>query len=146
MIFLVINKNSGAVRASEINLQPAAASCPNHYWESSAALSLSLSLSQMHMLCLVTQSFLTLWTQWTVTCHAPLSMGFSRQDYWNGLTCPLSGDPPDLGIEPELAGGFFTTKSHLGSPLLPYPRVQPPTRPFCCYTISSSWAKANISQ
>ena len=113
MIFLVINKNSGAIRASEINRQPTAASCPNHYWESSAAL----SLSHIRMLCLVTQSFLTLWTQWTVTCHAPLSIGFSRQDYWNGLTCPLLGDLPDLGIEPvslkspELAGGFFTTSS-----------------------------------
>ena len=32
--------------------------------------------------------------------QAPLSMGFSRQEYWNGLPFPSSGDPPDLGIEP----------------------------------------------
>ena len=28
-------------------------------------------------------------TQWTIACQAPLSMGFSRQEYWNGLLCPL---------------------------------------------------------
>ena len=28
---------------------------------------------------------------WTVACQAPLSMGFSRQEYWSGLLCPLSG-------------------------------------------------------
>ena len=38
---------------------------------------------------------------WTVTHHAPLSMGFSRQEYWSGLPCPLLGDLPDPGIEPE---------------------------------------------
>ena len=32
---------------------------------------------------------------------APLSMGFSRQEYWSGLLCPPSGDLPDPGIEPE---------------------------------------------
>ena len=30
---------------------------------------------------------------------APLSMGFSRQEYWNGLPCPPPGDLPDLGTE-----------------------------------------------
>ena len=53
-------------------------------------------------------------TIWTVACQAPLSMGFSRQEYWSGLPCPLPGDLPDLGIEPtspELAGGFFTTST-----------------------------------
>ena len=46
-----------------------------------------------------------------------LSMGFSRQEYWNGLPCPPPGDLPDLGIEPgsllssALAGGFFTTSA-----------------------------------
>ena len=38
-------------------------------------------------------------TQWTVACQAPLSRGFSRQEYWNGLPCPLPGDLPDPGIE-----------------------------------------------
>ena len=39
-------------------------------------------------------------TPWTVACQAPLSMGFSRQEYWSGLPCPSPGDLPDPGIEP----------------------------------------------
>ena len=38
-------------------------------------------------------------TPQTVTCQAPLSMGFSRQKYWSGLPFPFSGDLPDPGIE-----------------------------------------------
>ena len=38
-------------------------------------------------------------TLWTVAHQAPLSMGFSRQEYWSGLPCPPPGDP-DPGIEP----------------------------------------------
>ena len=37
---------------------------------------------------------------WTVACKAPLSMSFSRQDYWSGLPFPSPGDLPDPGIEP----------------------------------------------
>ena len=54
---------------------------------------------------------------WTVAHQAPLSMGFSRQEYWSGLPCPPSGDPPNPGIEPTsltfaaLAVGFFTTSA-----------------------------------
>ena len=36
---------------------------------------------------------------WTVARQAPLSMGFSRQEYWRGLPCPPPGDHPDPGIE-----------------------------------------------
>ena len=36
----------------------------------------------------------------TVACQAPLSMGFSRQEYWSGLPCPPPGDLPTPGIEP----------------------------------------------
>ena len=39
-------------------------------------------------------------TLWTVAHHAPLSMGFSRQEYWSGLLFPSPGDLPDPGIEP----------------------------------------------
>ena len=37
----------------------------------------------------------------TVARRAPLSMGFSRQEYWNGLPFPTPGDLPNLGIEPS---------------------------------------------
>ena len=41
-------------------------------------------------------------TQWTVAHQAPLSMEFSRQEYyWSGLPCPSPGDLPDLGIKPR---------------------------------------------
>ena len=40
-------------------------------------------------------------TLWTVAHQAPLSMGFSRQEHWNGLPCPLPGNLPDPGIEPR---------------------------------------------
>ena len=43
------------------------------------------------------QFFVTLWTG---ADQAPLSMGFSRQEYWSGLPCPPPGDLPELGIEP----------------------------------------------
>ena len=49
---------------------------------------------------LVAKSCLTLVTPWTVACQAPLSMGFSRQEYWSGLPFPSPGDLPDPGIEP----------------------------------------------
>ena len=52
-------------------------------------------------------------TLWTTACQLPLSMGFSRQEYWGGL--PSSRDLPNSGFKltslmsPALAGGFFTT-------------------------------------
>ena len=39
-------------------------------------------------------------TPWTVACQAPLSMRFSRQEYWSGLPCPPAGDFPAPGIKP----------------------------------------------
>ena len=54
-------------------------------------------------------------TPWTVDLQAPLSIAFSRQEYWSGLPCPSPGDLPNPGIEPAslmssaLAGRFFTT-------------------------------------
>ena len=56
-------------------------------------------------------------TLWTVAWQAPLSMGFSREEYWSGLPCPPPGDLPNPGIEPSvftspaLAGRFFTTST-----------------------------------
>ena len=49
---------------------------------------------------LVAKSCPTLVTPWTVACQTPLSMGFSRQEYWSGLPFPSPGDLPDPGIEP----------------------------------------------
>ena len=40
-------------------------------------------------------------TPWTVTHQAPLSMGFSRQEYWSGLSCPPPKELPSLGIKPR---------------------------------------------
>ena len=60
-------------------------------------------------------------TPWTVARQAPLSTGFSRQEYWSGLPCPPPGDLPDPGMEsaslmsPALAGRFIHER-HLGSP------------------------------
>ena len=51
-------------------------------------------------------------TPWIVAHQAPLSMGFSRKEYWSGLPCPPPGDLPDSGTEPAslkssaLAGMF----------------------------------------
>ena len=39
-------------------------------------------------------------TLWTVACQAPLSMEFSKQEYWSGLPFPSPGDLPNSGIEP----------------------------------------------
>ena len=56
-------------------------------------------------------------TLWTIALQAPLSMRFSRQEFWNGCPCPSPGDLPNPGIEPmslvspALAGGFFTTST-----------------------------------
>ena len=52
-----------------------------------------------------------------IVCQAPLSMGFSRQEYWDGLPFPPPGNLPDRGIEPAslkspaLAGQLFTTST-----------------------------------
>ena len=56
-------------------------------------------------------------TPWTVARQAPLSMRFSRQECWSGLSCPPPGDLPNPGSEPAslmspaLAGRFFTTNA-----------------------------------
>ena len=73
---------------------------------------------------------------WTVARQVPLSMGFSRQEYWSGLPFPPSEDLPDPGIEPKssaspaVAGRFFTT--------------EPPGKPIVCtYHISFNLSSGN---
>ena len=51
-------------------------------------------------LCMRAQLCPTL-TLWTVSRQAPLSMGFSRWEYWSGLPCPPPGDLPKPGTEPR---------------------------------------------
>ena len=53
-------------------------------------------------------------TLWTVASQAPLSMGFSRQEYWSGLPCPSPWGLPDAGIKSvslTVAESFFTTSA-----------------------------------
>ena len=69
---------------------------------------------------------------WTVACQVPLTIGFSRQQYWSGLPYPLPGDLPNPGIKllslisPALAGGFFTTSTtwEAHTPVHPAPKLR----------------------
>ena len=60
-------------------------------------------------------------TPWTVARQAPLSMGFSRQEYWSGLPCPPLGDIPNQGLNPGLpyCRQILYRLSHQGSPECP---------------------------
>ena len=80
----------------------------------------SESVTHMHMrTCLLSRFSCVLFfvTLWTIAHRAPLSMGFSRQEYWSGLSCPSPEDLPNPGTEPVSltshvpAGGFFTTSA-----------------------------------
>ena len=57
-------------------------------------------------------------TLWTIAHQSPLSMGFSKQEYWSWLLCPPPGDLPNPGIEitpltfPALASRFFNTNAN----------------------------------
>ena len=89
------------------------------------------------LVCCVLSHVLLFMTPWTVDCRRPpLSMGFSRQEYWSGLSLPSPGDLHHPGIEPEspvppaLADGFFTTEP-FGKP---YPLAVTP-----CFSFPSSW-------
>ena len=72
--------------------------------------------------CMCAQSCLCV-APWTEARQAPLSMGFSRQEYWSGLPCPFPGDLPHPGIEPvslashALAHVFFTTSTTWEAPV-----------------------------
>ena len=57
-------------------------------------------------------------TPQTIACQAPLSTGFSRQEYWSGLPFPPLGDLPNLGTEPESPALQVESLplSHQGSP------------------------------
>ena len=63
---------------------------------------------------MATHSSILAWrTPWTVAHQAPLSMEFSRQEYWSGFPWPPPGDLPNSEIKPEspaAADGLFTTE------------------------------------
>ena len=69
-------------------------------------------------MCLVTQACPTLCDPVDSSPQAPLSMGFSRQEYWGGVPCPPPGDLLNPGIEPAspvspaLPGGFFNADAN----------------------------------
>ena len=52
---------------------------------------------------------------WTVAKQAPPSKGLLKQEYWRRLSFPSSGNLPNPGIQPALAGGFLL-EYHLGGP------------------------------
>ena len=76
-------------------------------------------LQSMHMCMLSRFSRVQLFvTPWTVTGQAPLSMGFSGQEYWSGLPCPPPGGLPDPGLNLDLlhCKHILYSLSHQGSP------------------------------
>ena len=80
--------------------------------------------------CAVLSCFSRVWlfaTPWTVACQAPLSMGFSRQEYWSGVPCPSPGDLPNPRTE-----SMFPVVSALQVGSLP---LSPPG---CQYKLGSS--------
>ena len=80
-----------------------------------------LTSLQVYMLNLYSRAWLCV-TLCTIALQVPLSMEFSRQEYWSGLPRSPPGDLPVPGIEPmslmspALAGGFFTTSTTWGAP------------------------------
>ena len=102
--------------------------CQHHgHWDEQQPLKPLLSPSQPSLKCVCLYKYChaakllsSVWlfaTPWTAARQAPLSMGFSRQEYWNGLLCPSRASIPDSGIRPislvspALAGRFFTTST-----------------------------------
>ena len=76
---------------------------------------LAIGLTGFKCICVGAQCVQLFAISWTGAHQAPLSMTFSRQEYWSGLPCPPPGDLPNPGTEPSslaspaLAGGFFAT-------------------------------------
>ena len=60
---------------------------------------------------------------WTVAWQAPLSMEFSRQEYWCGLPFPSPENLPNPDIKPALACGYFTTAATCEAPEVLIPEV-----------------------
>ena len=83
----------------------------------------------------VAQSCRLFATPWTVAHQAPPSMGFSRQEYWNGLPFPSPGNLPDPGIEPRspvLQADALTSEPPGRSK---FNRIRNPLRETLCYIL-----------
>ena len=113
--------------------------CPSGLWSDAISFFREMTFIpqftvKVHVKVLVTQRCLTLWLtlwlwlyatrllcQWNflgkITLQAPLSLGFSRQEYWSGFPFPFSGDFPDPGIEPRSPDcrQILYCLSHLGT-------------------------------
>ena len=109
--------------------------------------------------------FSRVWLFATVTiiaCQAPLSMGFSRQEYWSGLPCPPPGDLPNPRVKPAsfmtppspaLAGGCFTTSATWGAPSVAVVNVKWRVWGTCClmpsadssaFSLQCKWAVTHL--
>ena len=101
---------------------------------------------------LVAKLCLTLGTPWTLACHAPLSMGFPRQEYWIVLPFPSPGDLPEPRIEPRSpALQTDSLKTDWTTRRFPLPAFYP-SRPLTCqvracgnglYLSHSTWQRRN---
>ena len=71
--------------------------------------------------CVCAQSCPFFVTPWTIACQIPLSMGFSKQEYWSRVPFPSPGNLPYPGIKPKspaspaLASGLFTSSAKFQS-------------------------------
>ena len=100
----------------------------NNYNESGRELWEVIDMFMVFMVMMFSHTYTSLQsclTLWTVAHQAPLSMEFSRQEYWSGLPFPPPGDLPNLRIEPASPVSFTLQKtmalyslSHLGSQVM----------------------------
>ena len=96
---------------------------PGHHIQFPVRNSSTLFIPPVHTCMLSSFSRVQLFaTLWTIAHQAPLSLGYPRQEYLGGLSCPPPGDLSNPGIEitshepPALAGGFFTSSAAWEAP------------------------------
>ena len=78
--------------------------------------------THVYFCCFIAKSRLTLGTLWTMTCQAPLSVEFPRQEYWSGLPFPPPEDLPHPGI--ELSSPMSSALQANSLPTEPFSSVQ----------------------
>ena len=91
----------------------------------------------VHISCVLSRSVMSdSATPWTVAHQAPLSMGFSRQEYWSGLPLPSPGDLPDRDWTQDscIAGRFFTIWDNRGALVHILVRCKKKGNSSTCYT------------